>query len=146
MPIPLGYADRILKYYFNGVTDTLPTDYYASLHTADPGASGSQSTNEISYLGYARENIAITSGMWAVGVGPTGIWKATLLNNVVWPTPADPFGLPVFITHLGLGDAPSGTGFLRWRMLLTAPITLDFGQRPRLLAGTEFYICDCGDG
>lgn len=31
---------------------------YVALHTADPGEAGSQSTNEVSYTGYARVAIA----------------------------------------------------------------------------------------
>lgn len=35
---------------------------YISLHTSDPGAGGSQTTNETSYTGYARVAISRTAG------------------------------------------------------------------------------------
>lgn len=38
---------------------------YISLHTADPGAGGSQTTNECAYTPYARVAISRTSG-WTV--------------------------------------------------------------------------------
>lgn len=39
---------------------------YVSLHTADPGATGDQTTNEASYTSYARVAVARTSGGWTV--------------------------------------------------------------------------------
>ena len=39
---------------------------YLSLHTADPGTSGDQTTNEIAYTGYARVAVARTSGGFVV--------------------------------------------------------------------------------
>lgn len=32
--------------------------FYVALHTADPGDAGNQSTNEVSYTGYARVGVA----------------------------------------------------------------------------------------
>src|ERR1043165_4577047 len=42
------------------------TDLHVSLHTADPGEGGSQTTSEISYTGYSRVAVARTSSGWAV--------------------------------------------------------------------------------
>ena len=42
------------------------TNLYVSLHTADPGETGNQSTNEVNYTSYARVAVARTSGGWAV--------------------------------------------------------------------------------
>ena len=42
------------------------TTLTVALHTADPGAGGTQSTSEISYTGYARVAIARTSGGWTI--------------------------------------------------------------------------------
>lgn len=46
---------------------TLPStagSCYLSLHTADPGESGDQTTNEIAYTGYARVAIARADASW----------------------------------------------------------------------------------
>ena len=40
--------------------------FYISLHSADPGEAGNQSTNEISYTGYARVAVNRTAGGWTL--------------------------------------------------------------------------------
>ena len=40
------------------------TNLYVSLHTADPGEGGSQTTNETAYTNYARQPVARTAGGW----------------------------------------------------------------------------------
>jgi hypothetical protein len=40
--------------------------FYISLHTADPGEAGDQTTSEIAYTGYARVAVARTTGGWTV--------------------------------------------------------------------------------
>ena len=42
------------------------TNLYVSLHTADPGEGGDQTTNEATYTGYGRVAVARTSGGWTV--------------------------------------------------------------------------------
>lgn len=42
---------------------------YVSLHTADPGEAGSQTTSEANYTSYARVAVARTSGGWTVADG-----------------------------------------------------------------------------
>ena len=39
---------------------------YVSLHTADPGEGGNQSTSEIAYTGYARVPVARSAAGWVV--------------------------------------------------------------------------------
>src|SRR5574340_1328219 len=58
------------------------TNLYVSLHTADPGAAGNQTTNEVAYTSYARVAIARTSAGWTVtsnSVSPDR--KSTRLNS-----------------------------------------------------------------
>ena len=43
------------------------TSLYVALHSADPTATGSQTSNEISYTSYARVAVARTTGVWTVG-------------------------------------------------------------------------------
>lgn len=44
---------------------TVDGSLYVSLHTADPGAGGNQTTSECAYTGYARVAVSRTSG-WTV--------------------------------------------------------------------------------
>src|SRR5687768_10823034 len=77
---------------------------YISLHTADPGVGGSQTTNEATYTGYARKAVARTSAGWTISgkqVSNTGI--------VTFDTAT---GGSNTITHIGIGYAASGAGTL----------------------------------
>ena len=100
------------------------TSVYASLHTADPGAAGTQTTNEIGYTSYARVAVARTSGGW------------TVTNNVVNPVAAITFpagtGGTGTATHFGLGKLVSGAGVLFYSGPLTPNIVCGNGVTPSL--------------
>lgn len=82
------------------------TNLQVSLHTADPGEAGDQSTNEVSYTGYGRVAVARTTSGWAV------------TNNAAAPVSAVTFGQQTntattnTITHFAVGTATSGAGKL----------------------------------
>lgn len=102
---------------------------YVSLHTADPGEGGDQSTNEASYGGYARQAVARSSSGWTVTgnqVANAGAVTFPDRNNVGTES----------ITHVGIGTDASGAGSLLYKGALTLPIavTLTFG--PQFAAGT----------
>lgn len=107
---------------------------FLSLHSADPGEAGDQSTSEVAYTGYARIGINRASG--AGGFTVTG--------NSVSPTtqPID-FGActagTATATHLGIGTASSGAGVLLYRAPLSASISISAPNVPRVstLTGTE---------
>ena len=61
-------ATAIANIADNAATSPL-TNLYVSLHTADPGEAGSQTTSETAYTGYARVAVARTSGGWTVASG-----------------------------------------------------------------------------
>lgn len=58
-------ATAIANIADNAATSPL-TNLYVSLHTADPGEAGDQTTSEITYTSYARVAVARTSGGWTV--------------------------------------------------------------------------------
>lgn len=106
----------------NDATSPL-TNLYVSLHTADPGEAGSQTTSEISYTGYARVAVARTSGGW------------TVTNNVVTPTAEVTFGQMTAgtggtVTHIMVGTASSGTGKQLCRGALSPNIAVTAGVTP----------------
>lgn len=53
---------------------------YLALHTADPGKTGNQSTNEAAYTGYARVAVARNSSNWSVSGTP--IPQASNVNTI----------------------------------------------------------------
>ena len=70
-----AFETDLLELIFNGTTianiadnaaSSPATNLYVSLHTADPGEGGDQSSSETSYGSYARVAVARTSGGWTV--------------------------------------------------------------------------------
>jgi len=100
---------------------------YVSLHTADPGETGNQTTSEISYTGYARQAVARASG--------AGGWTVT--TNSVSPASAITFGASTggtggTVTHFGVGTATSGAGVLLYKGTVTPNIAVSSGVTPQL--------------
>ena len=104
------------------------TNLYVSLHTADPGEAGDQTTSEVAYTSYARVAVARTSGGWTV----TG-------NSV---SPAADIDFPAgnggsgTATHFGIGTASSGAGKLLYKGAITPNIVCGDGVTPRLTTAT----------
>jgi len=100
------------------------TDLYVSLHTADPGEAGDQTTNEIAYTSYARVAVARSGSGWTVtgnSVSPAG--------NIDFPTGTGGSGTA---THFGVGTAASGAGKLLYKGTVTPNIVCGSGVTPRL--------------
>lgn len=100
------------------------TNLYVSLHTADPGEAGNQSTNETTYTSYARVAVARTSGGWTV----TGN-SVSPVANIDFPAATGGSGT---ITHFGVGSASSGAGVLYYSGTVTPSISVTSGVTPRL--------------
>jgi hypothetical protein len=92
---------------------------YLSLHTADPGEAGSQTTSECNYTGYARQPIA-RSGAGFVVTGNS----VSPASNVTFPNPTNATNLPQTATHFGIGTAVSGAGVLLYSGTLTPNIVI----------------------
>lgn len=128
------FENDLLKLIFNGTAIALLADnaattpltsLYLSLHTADPGEAGDQSTSEISYTGYARVAVARTSGGWVV------------TNNSVSPAaeiafPASTGGTGGTASHAAIGTAPTGTGKVLYKGALTPTIAVANGVTPKI--------------
>ena len=100
------------------------TNLYVSLHTADPGEAGNQSTSEATYTSYARVAVARTSGGWTVtnnSVSPVA--------NIDFPAATGGSGT---VTYFGVGSASSGSGVLYYSGTVTPSISVTSGVTPRL--------------
>lgn len=109
------------------------TNLFVSLHTADPGEAGNQTTSEISYTGYARVPVTRSAGGWAV----TG--------NSVSPVATITFGAMTggtggTATYAGVGTAASGTGKLLYKGALSPNIVVSTGVTPQI--GTSSTITE----
>lgn len=99
---------------------------FLSLHTADPGETGNQSTNEISYTGYARVGLNRASGAGGFTVTANSVSPA---GNVDFGACTAGSGTA---THFGIGTASSGTGILLYKGALSPTIAVSSGVTPRI--------------
>ena len=104
------------------------TNVYLSLHTADPGAGGSQTTNEATYTSYARVAVARSGSGWTVSGS-----SATLTSLVAFPTAT---GGSETETYFAVGTASSGAGKILYRGPITPNIAVSNGVTPELTTGT----------
>jgi len=127
------FENDFLKLIFNATaianiadnTATSPlANLYVSLHTADPGEAGNQSTNEIAYTSYARVAVARTSGGWTV----TGN-SVSPVADINFPAGTGGAGTA---THFGVGTAASGIDKLLYSGTITPNIITGAGITPQL--------------
>lgn len=100
---------------------------YVSLHTADPGEAGSQTTNETSYTSYARVAVARSGSGWTVSGN-------TVTNAALVQFPQCTGGTAT-ITHFGIGTDSSGAGTLLYKGALSASLAVSSGIQPQFAAG-----------
>jgi hypothetical protein len=112
----------------NAATSPL-TNTYAALHTADPGAAGTQSTSETTYTSYARTAVARTTGGW--GAASSGAVSPSAA--ITFPAGTGGTGTA---THFSMGVASSGATGILHSGTVTPNITLGNGVTPQLTTAT----------
>ena len=131
------FENDLVKLIFNGTAianladnaATSPiTNLYLSLHTADVGEGGSQTTNEANYTSYARVAVARTSGGFTVTTN-----TVALVANADFPACT---GGSNTITHFAIGTAASGAGKVLYKGALSPSISVSTGVTPRINSGT----------
>jgi hypothetical protein len=130
------YSNHLLLLIFNAAPmDNIARDNILgsltltlALHTASPGAGGTQATNEISYTGYARTEAIRSSAGFIVAAN-----QVTLALDIDFPAYAG--GAGGIVTHFSIGtgfsDAMLYFGIVSPNLNISA-----VGNIPRLLAGT----------
>jgi len=104
------------------------TNLYVSLHTADPGEGGDQTTSEAAYSGYARQPLVRTSSGWTVSGGTVN--------------PASTISFPAAVsggeteTFMGIGSLVSGAGVLYLSGAISPTIGVSAGVTPQLTTAT----------
>lgn len=100
------------------------TNLYVSLHTGDPGESGSQTTSECAYTSYARVAVARSGSGW------------TITGNSVSPAATISFpqatGGTETATHFAVGTASSGAGKILYYGTISPNISISNGVQPQL--------------
>jgi len=138
MPKGTTFDNSLLQLLFQNVASSAPVNaigsglqasatagnLYVSLHTADPTASGNQSSSEISYTGYARQAVARSSAGFTVS------------GNVVNPAANITFGAMTggtggTVTNWSIGTASTGTGYILYTGTVSPTITISTGVTPQ---------------
>ena len=137
MPKSTSASNSILALIFNATTwadiaendsSSPATNLYLSLHTADPGVGGAQTTNETAYTNYARIAVARTTGGWdAPSAGATA--------NAALAQFAQCGVTGATLTHVAIGTASSGAGLVLYAGALTSSLAVANGIQPQFAAG-----------
>jgi len=104
------------------------TNLHVSLHTADVGEGGSQTTNETSYTSYARVAVARTTGGWVVTSN-----SVSPVANINFPQCT---GGAATITHWAVGTLSSGAGKVLYKGTVTPNISVANGVTPILTSSS----------
>ncbi len=106
-------------------------NFYISLHTADPGETGDQTTNEATYTGYARVAVPRSSAGWTrSGTAPTQVANAALITFAACT------GGSNTITHFAVGRAGgAAAGEILFFGALSASLAVSNGITPQFAIG-----------
>lgn len=133
------FENDLLQLVFNNVDIALIGDaagiqnsatagsLYVSLHTADPGEAGSQTTNEAAYTSYARVAVARSAAGWTVS-------GAAVSNFALVQFPQCTGGSET-LQYVGIGTDASGAGKLLYSGALASPLSVSSGIQPQFAAG-----------
>jgi len=107
-------------------------DLWLSLHSADPGETGTQLTNEIAYTPYARVAVIRNTTGWVVS-DVTGICSPVV--SIVYPILTVGSGT---CTHVGIGRDVTGAGYLFASGTISPNIVISLGIAPELTTASTW--------
>ncbi len=137
MPKSTTFSNDVMALIFNAtaianIADNAAssplTNLYVSLHTADPGVGGSQTSNETAYTNYARVAVARTTSGWSA---PSG--GATANAALIQFAQCGASGAT--LTHVAIGTASSGTGKVLYAGALNSSLAVANLIQPQFAAG-----------
>lgn len=132
------FCNDLLKLIFNAtgianIADNAAssplTVLYVSLHTANPTASGSQTSSEAAYTSYARVSVARTTGGWTASSSQSTSPVATIAF-------AQATGGSETETYAVVGTASSGAGKILYFGTISPSIAVSNGVTPQLTTGS----------
>jgi hypothetical protein len=119
MSVSTYERDNRLKVFRNTAYPAIPTNYYVSLHSADPGLTGA---NELSGNGYARVAVAPGTGSWSAPTTNGSNREITNSGVITFPTASGDW---TAATHFGIWDAASAGNFFRGAALAASKTVQD---------------------
>lgn len=136
------FETDLLELFFNGTaiadlaendTTTPSTELWVSLHTADPGEAGDQTTNETSYTGYARTAVQRVSTGWVVATGAVSPNAAITFPQATSTSTGT-------ITYAAVGTSSSAAGYMMYYGALSP--TINYGQNVTPQLSTDSSISE----
>lgn len=127
-------ANDVLNYMLRGVVPSWggATTLYVSLHTGAVGAGGNQTTNEVSYTGYARVAIARNNTTGEFAAAASG---ATDNDNIITFGNPTAGSFPINVTHAAIGENASGSGTVLLATALDSTLVVNLNVQPNVPAG-----------
>lgn len=101
---------------------------YVSLHTGDPGEAGTQSTNEATYLPYARVAVAKTSSGWYINGS-----QCENSSSIVFPKCTSGSDT---ISYVAVGTDITGSGQILYSGQLGSSLNVSNLIQPQFLSGS----------
>ncbi|MEN6536065.1 MAG: hypothetical protein ABFD89_20560 [Bryobacteraceae bacterium] len=101
------------------------TNLYVALHTADPGAGGTQSTNEVTYTSYARVAVARSGSGWTTST----VASVSPQAAIIFPAGTGGSGTA---TYASIGMLSSGAGIILYSGPISPSIVTGNGVTPQL--------------
>ena len=109
--------------------------FYISLHTADPGEAGTQTTSETAYTGYARVAVVRTAGGFTVA--------GNSVSNAAVVTFGSCTAVPgAALTFFGIGTDAAAAGNLLFSGALSASYQPAVGNAPAFAIGALTTTAD----
>jgi len=147
MPLSTAHANDLVKLILAGVAIPNLADnaagsplaqLYLGLHTADPGAAGTQSTSELAYAGYARKALDRIPAFWTFSGG-----NASPTGPITFAESSGGAGGVVTFVSIGVAAAGAGKVLLRGQIITPATgVPVSEGVTPYLKAGTVIKFLD----
>jgi hypothetical protein len=117
---------KTLASHLGTLSGTGNANVFISLHTADPGEAGDQTTSEATYGNYGRISVARTAGGWTV--------SGNQAQNTALIQFATCNGGTNTITHVVIGTLTSGAGQILYSGALNSPLAVSNGIQPQFAA------------
>ncbi len=112
-------------------TATSPlANLYVALHTSNPGPTGTQSTDEVSYTSYARVAVARSNASPAWTITGSNPASASPTANITFPTSTG--GTGGTVTYFSIGSEASGAGVIYYYGTVSPNIAVSSGVAPQL--------------
>lgn len=118
--------------YADNAGSSPQTNISVAIHTADPGDSGDQTTNEAAYTSYARVSVARTSGGWTETSG-----SISPVSTIAFPSGTGGSGTA---TYFSTGKTGGGATAILWSGIVTPNITMGSGISPQLTTATTITL------